>query len=369
MNLFRRFIKNLTDVLTGKRILPDVYKYRCICYAFAFVHIAITVRFYSLHYTILYVYNFLSVIFYLVIGTVLPNKEKFYTAYLCCFIEILIHSPLATLLAGWEWGYMIYILALIPVAFYLSYSTVQFGRNMVKPFVFTFIAMCIFILTRILSVYIEPIYTWRIYDKNLTIAYNLNSGLAFLMLILFSVLFTIEIQRNEARLESQNRILSDVSSKDPLTGLLNRRSMDIHLNEALELFKSKGKVFSVIIGDIDDFKMVNDTYGHTVGDEVLINVANIICSNIPEDAKVCRWGGEEILILIHSSVQTAAPIAENIRKAISNSRTQAGDAVIGITMTFGMAEYQSGYAMTKLISAADKNLYKGKNEGKNRVVA
>lgn len=369
MNVCKKFIKNLTDVLTGKRILPDVYKYRFICYALAFVHIAITVRFYSLDYTILYIYNFLSVIFYLVIGTVLPKRKNFFAAYLCCFIEILIHSPLATLLAGWEWGYMIYILALIPVAFYLSYSTVQFGRSAVKPFIFTFIAMCVFILTRILSVYIEPIYTRRIYDKNLTIAYNLNSGLAFLTLIFFSVLFTIEIQRNEARLESQNRILSDVSSKDPLTGLLNRRSMDVHLKEAVEIFKNKGKGFSVIIGDIDDFKMVNDTYGHNVGDEVLIHVANIICSNIPEDAKVCRWGGEEILILVHSDAKTAAPVAETIRKAISQSRIRAGDTVIRITMTFGMAEYQPGYAIPKLISVADKNLYKGKNEGKNRVVA
>lgn len=369
MNTCRRFIKGLMDVMTGKRVLPDMYKYRSICYALAFVHVAITVRFYSLDYTILYVYNFLSVIFYLAIGTVLIKKEKFFATYLCCYVEILVHSTLATLLAGWEWGYMIYILALIPVAFYLSYSTVQFGRSPAKPFVFTFIAMCVFILTRIFSNYVEPIYTWRMYDKNLTIAYNLNAGLSFFMLIFFSVLFTIEIQRNESRLESQNRALASISSRDPLTGLLNRRSMDVHLNEALELFKRKGKLFSVIIGDIDDFKMVNDTYGHNVGDEVLVNVANIICSNIPEDAKVCRWGGEEILILIHGNAKAAAPVAENIRKAISNSKIITEDVVIGITMTFGMAEYQPGYALTKLISVADKNLYKGKNEGKNRVVA
>lgn len=369
MNVCRRFIKNLTDVLTGRRILPDVYKYRFICYAFAFVHIAITVRFYSLHYTILYLYNFFSTIFFLVIGTVLPKKGKFYMTYLCCFFEILFHSAFATLLAGWGWGYMIYILALIPVAFYLSYSTEQFGRNTLKPFIFTFIAMCVFILTRILSVYITPIYTWRIYDKNLTIAYNLNAGLSFVALIFFSVLFTIEIRKNEKTLEAQNRILSDISSKDPLTGLLNRRSMDVHLKEAVELFKSKGSIFSVIIGDIDDFKMINDTYGHNVGDEILVNVADTICSNIPEDAKVCRWGGEEILILIHSNAKTAVPIAEKIRKAISNSRTKTDDVLIGVTMTFGMAEYQPGYAITKLIAVADKNLYKGKNEGKNRVVA
>lgn len=369
MDAFMRQIKNLMDMLNGRRIPPDRIKYRFICYALALVHVAITVRFFSLNYTILYIYNFLSIIFYLVIGTVLPKKGKYYAAYLCSFCEILFHSSFATLLAGWGWGYMIYILALIPVAFYLAYSTPQFGRSAAKPFLFSFIAMCVFILTRIFSVYIKPVYTWRKYDQNLTIAYNLNAGLAFLMLIYFAVLFTIEIRRNEIQLESQNKILTAVSSKDPLTGLLNRRSMDVHLTEAVDAAKAKGRLFSVIIGDIDDFKKVNDTYGHNVGDDVLINVSDIISSLVPEGAKVCRWGGEEILILIHDKSPAAFSIAENIRKAIGASETRSDDTAIRITMTFGVAEYIPGLSITKLISIADDNLYKGKSEGKNQVVA
>ncbi len=369
MNAFMRQIRDLMDMLNGRRVLSDKIKYRLICYALACVHVAITVRFFSLNYTILYIYNIFAVIFYVTVGTVLPAKEKYYAAYLCSYCEILFHSSLATLLAGWEWGYMIYILALIPVAFYLSYSTTQFGRSAAKPFLFSFIAMCVFILVRVLSDYIAPIYTWRKYDKNLTIAYNLNGGLAMLMLIYFSVLFTIEIRRNEIQLESQNKILKDISSKDPLTGLLNRRSMDIHLTEAINITKTKGKLFSVIIGDIDDFKKVNDTYGHNVGDDVLVNVSNIICSHIPEDAVVCRWGGEEILILIHDTSNVAASVAENIRKVIRASKIQSEDTTIRITMTFGIAEYTPGLSLTKLISIADDNLYKGKNEGKDKVVA
>lgn len=369
MDAFMRRLKDLMDMINGKREFPDEVKYRFICYLLAFVHLTITIRFFSLKYTILYVYNFLSVIFYLVIGTVLPKREKFYATYLCCFWEILFHSSFATLLVGWEWGYMVYILALIPVAFYLAYSTPQFGRSAAKPFVFTFIAMCVFILTRILSVYIDPIYTWRIFDRNLTIAYSLNTGLVFLMLIYFSILFTIEIRRNEEKLEAQNKILTAVSSKDPLTGLLNRRSMDVHLTKAVSAAKAKGKLFSVIIGDIDDFKKVNDTYGHNVGDNVLVNVSEIICSHVPEDAAVCRWGGEEILILIHGKSSAAAAIAESIRKAIGASKTRTEDTAIQITMTFGIAEYIPGLSITKLISIADDNLYKGKNEGKNQVVA
>jgi len=357
------------DILYGRKEFSDVNKYSFICYSIAFVHVAITIRFFSLNYTILYIYNFLSVIFYLVIGTFLPKRGKFYAIYLCSYCEILFHSSLATLLAGWGWGYMIYTLALIPVAFYLAYSLPQFGRSMAKPFIFTFIAMCAFILTRIMCDYITPIYTYRKYDRNLTLAYNLNASVSFLMLIFFSILFTIEIRRNEIRLESQNHILEDVSSKDPLTGLLNRRSMDKHLNDALELSRSKGNRFSVIIGDIDDFKKVNDTYGHNIGDDVLVNVAKIITSQIPEDAYVCRWGGEEILILIHDPAQTAISIAEKIRNKIAESIIQTEDVPIHITMTFGIAEYIPGLSITKLISVADDNLYKGKKDGKNRVVA
>lgn len=369
MNVIIQYIQNMKDVLYGKREFSDVNKYRFICYSIAFVHIAITIRFYSLDYTILYIYNFLSVIFYLWVGTVFTKKGNFYAIYLCAYCEILFHSTFATLLAGWGWGYMIYALALAPVAFYLAYSLPQFGRNMAKPFVFTFIDMCIFVLTRIMCNYIDPIYTEHKYDTNLTIAYNLNTMVAFFMLIFFSILFTIEIRRNEIRLESQNDILTAVSSKDPLTGLLNRRSMDRHLTAAMDLAKLKGKRFSVIIGDIDDFKKVNDTYGHNIGDDVLVNVANIITSHVPEDAKVCRWGGEEILILIQDTANTAIPIAEKIRKEIAGSITQADDVSLHITMTFGVAEYIPGFAITKLISIADDNLYKGKKDGKNRVVA
>lgn len=369
MNVLIQQFRNLMDILYGKKELSDVSKYSFICYSIACVHIAITIRFFSLNYTFLYIYNFLSVVFYLVIGTILPKKGRFYAIYLCSFCEILFHSSLATLLAGWGWGYMIYTLSLIPVAFYLAYSLPQFGRSMAKPFVFTFIAMCVFILTRIMCDYIQPIYTNRKYDVNLTWAYNLNGSVSFLMLIFFSVLFTIEIRRNEIRLESQNSILEAVSSKDPLTGLLNRRSMDKHLTSAIDLARSKGKHFSVIIGDIDDFKKVNDTYGHNIGDDVLVNVANIITSHIPEDANVCRWGGEEILILIHSPAQTAISIAEKIREEISRSTLQTEEVPIHITMTFGVAEYIPGFGITKLISIADDNLYKGKKDGKNRVVA
>lgn len=368
----KKTIENLTDILYGRRKLYDVDKYRFLCYSLAAIHTIVFLRFLLLDYTVLYVVNFISIILYLYAGLVLVKSEKYFIIYLLSYVEIITSSVLASLLAGWNWGFMAYVLALAPVAFYLSYSLPEFKKSLQLPFLLAYVAACIYIVTIFLCDAFEPIYTERKYDADLTVANAFNSFVAFTMLILFSIFFVIEIRRNEVHLESQNTTLQAVSSKDPLTGLLNRRSMDIHLSTAMDIAKTKGHRFSLILGDIDNFKRVNDTYGHNVGDEILINVSNAITSNIPEGAQVCRWGGEEILILIYGTDTEAVPIAEKMRYAIENSVTYTEidkqDIPIRVTMTFGVVEYVPGYSISKLVSMADDNLYKGKANGKNQVV-
>lgn len=368
----KKSIENATDILQGRRVLYDSDKYRFLSYSLAAIHAIICLRFFLLDYTILYIFNFVSTIAYLYLGTVLAKQEKYLHIFLFSYCEVITHSVLASILAGWDWGFMIYILAIIPVAFYLSYSLPSLHHNMKLPFLFSYVAMCIFVVTIFLCDAIDPIYTARKYDVELTIAYAFNSLVAFIMLILFSIFFVIEIRRNEIKLESQFDALQSVSSIDPLTKLLNRRSMDVHLTDAMEIAKTKGHRFSLIIGDIDNFKKINDTYGHNVGDEILINVANTIVANAPVNAQVCRWGGEEILILVRITLDDAVPVAEKMReqieKMVTYTEIDKEDIPIRITMTFGVAEYVPGFGIPKLVAIADDNLYRGKREGKNRVV-
>ncbi len=368
----KKSIENISDILQGRRILYDSDKYRFLSYSLAVVHAIICLRFLLLDYTILYIFNFVSAILYLYLGTVLTKQEKYFEIFLFSYCEILIHSVTASILAGWDWGFMIYILAIIPVAFYLAYSLPNLHHSLKMPFLFSYIAMCVFVVTIFLCDAIDPIYTFRKYDVELTIAYAFNSLVAFVMLIIFSIFFVIEIRRNEIKLESQFDTLQSVSSIDPLTKLLNRRSMDAHLSDAMDIAKTKGHRFSLIIGDIDNFKKINDTYGHNVGDEILINVANTIVTNAPDNAHVCRWGGEEILILVRSTLDDAVPVAEKMReqieKMVTYTEIDKEDIPIRITMTFGVAEYVPGFGIPKLVAIADDNLYRGKKEGKNRVV-
>lgn len=364
MNLFQ----NILDILTGEKIITEQNKYRFICYGLSAVHLILILRFFLLKYTALYIYNIFVAVFYAVFGPHLAKKQKFSLLYYCCYIEITFCACASTLALGWEWGFMTYIIALIPVAFYLSYSSSQFDRSIHKPAIFSVISILIFIIVKVISACTKPYYVQNLkYDRNLTFTYSFNAVVSIGMLVLFSILFTVEIRQNELRLEKHNSILERLSSKDPLTGLLNRRSMDLYLKEAIKKSEDDDIGFSVIIADIDDFKKINDTYGHNIGDEVLENVATTICDAVMSKYHVCRWGGEEILILIPENRTITKAIAEKIRQAVEEIRVEAEGQTIQITMTFGVAQYASGILLKDLISTADNRLYYGKRHGKNCV--
>ncbi len=369
MKSFKQLSQTIQSILTGEKQISERGKYRFICMALAFVHILLTIRFYFLEYTILFLYNILAIALYLVLGLYFSEKKKYAWLYYGCYIEITFFGAFATLLAGWNWGFMIYLIALTPVSFYLAYSSPLFGHNIKKPFFFVLITMLVFVVTRVLSDHFKPIYTKLDFDTNLTLSYSVNAIIAFLGLLLFSVLFTIEIRQNEIRLEEQYRLLETVSSKDPLTGLINRRIMDQSLLKAVDQSKESGLVFSVILGDIDDFKRVNDTYGHNIGDQVLVQVADTITQNCTEGCRICRWGGEEILIYVPENEIITKGIAEKIRQSIEKIRVATDTDTVSVTMTFGMAEYSPGLPLNKLVSIADNRLYYGKEHGKNQVIS
>lgn len=152
---------------------------------------------------------------------------------------------------------------------------------------------------------------------------------------------------------------------DNLTGLFNRRkSSEVLAAEMARSDRHKSE-FSVIIFDIDFFKKVNDTYGHNVGDNVLIHLSNILSVNARETDCVSRWGGEEFLIIAGgSNLEGAFVFAEKLREKIA-----AYDfPEVGIvTISCGVAQYENGETSTKLVLRADTALYQAKSSGRNRV--
>jgi diguanylate cyclase (GGDEF)-like protein len=123
------------------------------------------------------------------------------------------------------------------------------------------------------------------------------------------------------------------------------------------------------MADIDDFKNVNDTYGHDFGDEVLKYVAHTILTGVKKTDYVFRWGGEEICILLKANIEQAEAAAERIRKDIArDSVNYKNEAQVSVTVTMGVCEYVNGMTIKDMMEDADAKLYWGKRNGKNQVV-
>ena len=160
------------------------------------------------------------------------------------------------------------------------------------------------------------------------------------------------------------------SETDPLTGLFNRRTfMQKIKNEALR-FKRTQKFFSILFGDIDLFKKINDTYGHLAGDAILVSISHILNTEKREIDQVARWGGEEFLILLpETNLKGAVQLGNKIRKSISAKPITHEGQEINVTMSFGVSEYTSETHIEKTIDLADQRLYLEKNSGRNKVVS
>ncbi|PEC47819.1 hypothetical protein COJ46_23760 [Bacillus sp. AFS077874] len=170
-------------------------------------------------------------------------------------------------------------------------------------------------------------------------------------------------------LESKKTELEDLSLKDPLTGVLNRRGLhDLILSELEKTTETKLNC-SFLIFDIDNFKKINDQYGHTMGDFVLSESAKLIKELIRNDDYLGRWGGEEFLIVLPKTpFQQSKEIADRLRCALEEHEFHYESQNIHVTMTFGLSKFNPQKGVVESINRADKAMYAGKQNGKNCVI-
>jgi len=158
---------------------------------------------------------------------------------------------------------------------------------------------------------------------------------------------------------------------DQLTGLHNRRFMDIHLARMMEQASGRNKPLALLVLDIDHFKKVNDTYGHDAGDDVLKIFAARLKNIVRGADLLCRMGGEEFIIAMpDTSGQIATKVAERIRETIATDPfpIQKGARTIPVTVSIGLAERGNELVFDAVLKRADKALYRAKAEGRNRVI-
>lgn len=164
---------------------------------------------------------------------------------------------------------------------------------------------------------------------------------------------------------ADNRELLILSITDSLTGIYNRVKFDQELSRWIDYCNRYENPLSMVIFDIDDFKKVNDNYGHLFGDSVLQNITSIIKKFIRSTDIFARWGGEEFVILLpNTNIHQAMEITERLRIYIQKSKY---DRLVNITCSFGLVSLQNNENAESLLQRADKLLYEAKEQGKNTV--
>jgi diguanylate cyclase len=180
-----------------------------------------------------------------------------------------------------------------------------------------------------------------------------------------------ELQKTVKELEDVKRSLNDVQIKartDSLTGLNNRLAFDEKIKEEMERFKRYKIPCSIAMIDIDHFKKLNDTYGHTVGDKALVHVCKELVKNLRKIDFASRYGGEEFAVILPSTaINDAVIVIEKIRQEIFDTEFLIKDKSAEITVSGGVREFHDGDTIAQVIEKADQALYLAKNSGRNQV--
>jgi two-component system, cell cycle response regulator len=177
-------------------------------------------------------------------------------------------------------------------------------------------------------------------------------------------------ERLVKELHDANEMHRELAFRDGLTGIYNHRFFQEAMDREFLRAKRYSRQLSLILLDVDDFKGINDNYGHTVGDLVLINISRLLESTVRVTDVVARYGGEEfVIILPETDITNAATVAENLREGIEKLTTVVDQKTIQLTVSLGVTSFDSVKNKNKqsLISVADKALYIAKDSGKNRV--
>jgi diguanylate cyclase (GGDEF)-like protein len=189
---------------------------------------------------------------------------------------------------------------------------------------------------------------------------NLLASLIVAFAVIGIIVFTLNIYQRQ---------LENLAAKDSLTGLDNRRTFDAHFRTLSILHQRNKEPLSAVIFDIDNFKIVNDTYGHLVGDSVLVELAKISASTLRESDVLARWGGEEFALLLpNTSQEEAFIVCEKLRKSISQNEKINRLIDTQLTISLGISELAKDDTITTLFHRADEALYQAKNKGKNQTV-
>lgn len=208
---------------------------------------------------------------------------------------------------------------------------------------------------------------------SLSVQQDFDKSLLWRILVGVAVVLSLLIYRycmvnkHNRELQVVNKQLQHLSHSDQLTGMPNRYYLHEAFQNELSRYKRYQHGFAIVILDIDHFKHINDSFGHVVGDDVIRQLAKLLCDNVREQDVVGRWGGEEFLVLCpETDLKGARTLAEHLRTLIRRNDFAVDN--INVTASFGVTDYRDNEALEVSIQRADQALYKAKDGGRDRTV-
>ena len=360
---FKHYVNAL---MTGNSYFSGELIYKYSLYILGLIHVILSIVTLICQSYKLMIANIVVCVIIYTISPQLIKKGQLLSVLLGGIFEVILMVTAAILTIGWGAGFQCYLFAAITASFYFPFIIKGSKRNILS-LVLSVLLIVVFFLNYLLSSMLNPFEPLS--DTWMHLLFIVNSLIALALMVGFSFLFVWELLSKQKILELQNEQLDELAHKDPLTHLYNRRSMNKKMDERMLELKKTGRRFTLVLGDIDDFKHVNDTYGHDVGDLVLTTIADIISRNVGSQDVVCRWGGEEILIMMNESLESGLLTVEKIRKAVEDNVCESENGDVRVTMTFGAAESIPGFTIEHLIQQSDDRLYYGKRNGKNQIVS
>lgn len=286
------------------------------------------------------------------------------------YVEIMGYTLFITMLTGSDFGTRLYGICIIPSLFFFVNSTKASQKYHV---ILSTIAL-IFMIFIIWYEFIRPRAIFQgfmsavtVYKSFYRIHVTFSTIISIVVLFYLSLVTQYSLERSEKKAKRRLVELDFMANHDQLTGLINRRSAHRWITNLEELKNNNKKDYAIAIFDIDDFKRVNDSFGHEAGDFVLIHTAKIIAKHLNPEVKFARWGGEEFLLIFPEANSDVLKKLDEIRQAVEKEQVEWKRQPIKITLTLGVSSSKNLENSDKILIDADNCLFKGKEEGKNRL--
>jgi len=270
------------------------------------------------------------------------------------YFWLTLYMGVTTICVGYHFGFHLYCMSMIPVMFVTEFIAYKLEQKSLKARYVSISVCLVYLVCTGYVAFVGPIYQC---DQRVAgFFWIINSLTVFGFLIHYSGWLIRMV------IHSENN-LTQMAHNDRLTGLFNRH----YMMEVLEDLKPDDPRKVLAIADLDTFKQINDTYGHNAGDYILKEFSKMIqedCSN----CVIGRWGGEEFLILLPDEATEGRECLESFRKRVEGTDFTFEGKVIRVTVTIGIVSRENEEPIDNWIQRADKNMYFGKNNGRNQVV-